>query len=395
MFSTKVGIDKMSLYIPEYFVNMVDLANERGIDPDKFTIGIGQSRMAVPPIWQDIVSMGANAANRILNDNDRAEIDQVIFATESSFDYSKSAATFIHQLLGINKYAKSYEIKQACYAGTAGLNIAINYVRLNPDRKVLVIASDVARYGLKTNAEATQGAGAVAMLVSANPRILTIDPDSYSYTDNQFDFWRPEYASEAMVNGKFSNELYYDVFNQVMQQVSLEVLDNLEAVAFHMPYTKMPIKVLNAYEEVVDDKNASIRIKRWRNHIPAAQDLSRQVGNIYTGALYLSLISMLISDESLKAGDRIGLFSYGSGTVGEFLTATVEPEYLNMLNKDWIITHFYRRRELTVAEYEKMFNETVPQIDGVIEIKTKSSEREFYLALVDEHRRYYRFNQDK
>ncbi|EPI54071.1 hypothetical protein HMPREF1572_01356, partial [Gardnerella vaginalis JCP7275] len=41
---------------------MKDLAIARGIDPNKFTIGIGQSQQAVPPNHQDIVTLGAQAA---------------------------------------------------------------------------------------------------------------------------------------------------------------------------------------------------------------------------------------------------------------------------------------------------------------------------------------------
>ena len=37
----------------------------------------------------------------------------------------------------------------------------------NPESKVLVIASDIAKYGVKSSGESTQGAGSCAMLVSS------------------------------------------------------------------------------------------------------------------------------------------------------------------------------------------------------------------------------------
>ncbi|MDK7260552.1 hydroxymethylglutaryl-CoA synthase, partial [Gardnerella vaginalis] len=82
------------------------------------------------------------------------------------------AATYLHESLGIHAFAKSYEIKEACYGATAALQIACDYVRLRPERKVLVVASDIARYGLATGGEPTQGAGAIAMLISKNPSVL-------------------------------------------------------------------------------------------------------------------------------------------------------------------------------------------------------------------------------
>ena len=39
----KVGIDKINLYIPKNFVDLAKLARHRGIDPDKWTKGIGQN----------------------------------------------------------------------------------------------------------------------------------------------------------------------------------------------------------------------------------------------------------------------------------------------------------------------------------------------------------------
>lgn len=49
---------------------MVELAEARNIDPNKFTIGIGQDKMAFAPITQDSVTMGANAALQILDEED-------------------------------------------------------------------------------------------------------------------------------------------------------------------------------------------------------------------------------------------------------------------------------------------------------------------------------------
>ena len=130
----KIGIDKIGFYGPPYYVDMVDLANERGDDPSKYTIGIGQAQMAVAPLSQDIVSMAVNAALVFLDDEDRAKIDLVVVGTESGFDASKSASVYVHELLGIQPHARSFEVKQACYGATAGIQMAKDYVTLHPDR---------------------------------------------------------------------------------------------------------------------------------------------------------------------------------------------------------------------------------------------------------------------
>lgn len=69
---------------------------------------------------------------------------------------------------------------------------------------------------------------------------------------------------------------------------------------------------------------------RLMDSFTAAKELNANVGNIYTGSLYLSLLSLL-ENGRLKAGDLVGLFSYGSGAMAEFYSANVVEGYENNL----------------------------------------------------------------
>ena len=73
-----------------------------------------------------------------------------------------------------------------------------------------MIAADVAKYDLDSAAEATQGAGAVAMLVSADPALVEIEPATGVFTADVDDFWRPNDRSTAVVDGKLSIVAYLD-----------------------------------------------------------------------------------------------------------------------------------------------------------------------------------------
>lgn len=384
-----VGIDKIGLYVPQYYIEMTELAQARGVEPSKYTIGIGQDKMAVPPLDQDVVAMAANAAASILDEDDRLAIDQVIVGTESAFDYSKSVASYLHELLALHPYCKAYEIKQACYGATAGLQSACDYVRLRPDRKVLVVATDIARYGLGTPGEPTQGAGAVALLISANPRILALDSQSISYTDNQFDFWRPSYSDVALVDGKFSTELYQDCFCQVMASAEKAGLspENWRNVVFHLPFTKMGKKALDALAQK-GSVDAAL-IERWQAAYEPATRLGRQVGNIYTGSLYLSLLSYLTEVEDLAAGDSLGLFSYGSGAVAELFSGTLQAGFREALDLAALKAHLERRQALAVQDYERIFAQRLPQ-EADYQVARQSQEAGFVLDKIDGHRRYYR-----
>lgn len=353
-----VGIDQISFHVPNFYVDMVDLANARNVDPNKFLIGIGQEKMAVNPKSQDIITFATNAAKQILTDDDLNKIDLIIVGTESSIDESKAAAVVLHRLLDIQPFARSFEVKEACYAGTAGLQMALNHVRLHPDKKALVIATDIAKYGLNSGGEPTQGAGAVAILVAANPKILVIHEESLALTQDIYDFWRPTNQAYPLVDGPLSNETYIQSFNQVWntynQQFNQQISD-YQALLFHIPYTKMGKKALQSVLPTADQ----ITQERLLQHYEDSIQYSRQVGNLYTGSLYLGLISLLENSQDLKTTQKIGLFSYGSGAVAEFFTASLVNGYQEHLRHSLHQNLLNERKRLSIEEYEKMFEDSL------------------------------------
>ena len=349
-----IGIDKMSFFSPHQYIDMVDLPNARNEEPDKYLIGIGETEQAVVPPTQDVVTMAANAADQLLTAEERAEIDTIIFATESGIDNSKSAAVYVQRLLGLNEYARTIEMKQACYAGTYGLMQARDYVALHPGSKVLVMASDIARYGLHTPGEVTQGAGAVAMLVTENPRILELNRDNQFMSRDVMDFWRPVYAEEALVDGKYSAEVYREFFRDLWSRYKEKTgrsINDFKAYAFHLPFTKMGLKALrDILPEADEAKQADLL-----NEFEASRVYNKRIGNLYTGSVYLSLYSLLANSEDLAAGDRLGIFSYGSGAEGEFYSAILQPNFRDGLIAGQMDALFEKREYLTIPAYEEVF----------------------------------------
>ena len=199
----KIGIDKLAFATTPYYLAMEDLAQGRNVDPNKYLIGIGQSKQAVVPPTQDVVTLAAAAADKLLDPVERDQVSTVIVATESGIDNSKAAAVYVKHLLKLSDFTRAVEVKEACYSATAALQFARGLVALNPQEKILVIASDIARYGLETGGEVTQGAGAVAMLITANPRVLAIEPTSVAYTKDVMDFWRPLYVLDQRLHRLF------------------------------------------------------------------------------------------------------------------------------------------------------------------------------------------------
>lgn len=387
----KIGIDKINFFTPPTYVDMAELAEAREVDPNKYLIGIGQEKMAVASNTYDIVSMAANAAKEILTEKDKEEIDLILFATETGVDFSKAAATWLHDLLEIQPYARSIELKQACYSGTAGIQLGMGHIALHPKSKVLVLASDIAKYGLNTGGEPTQGAGAVAMLLSSEPKILTIEKENATYTKDIDDFWRPNYSAVPFVDGKYSNEAYLGtleaVWGRYKEQYKAELAD-FEAMLFHVPYTKMGRKALEALEEEMDAETNT----RFNHYYEDAIAYSKIVGNIYTGSLYLSLISLLEQTERLEAGTRIALFSYGSGAVGEFFVGEIEAGYEKHLQKKEHEKMLKERKHLDISAYETMMEKTIDineAGDAEVELENYTS-GDFILSQIKEHKRQYK-----
>ena len=383
-----IGIDKIGFATSPYVLRLKDLAAARDTDPEKLSKGLLLKEQSVAPITEDIVTLAATAADDILTDEDKEAIDMVILATESGIDQSKAAAVFVHGLLDIQPFARSFEMKEACYAATAALDYAKLHVEKFPQSKVLVIASDIAKYGIGTPGEPTQGAGAVAMLISQNPRILSFNDDNVAQTRDVMDFWRPNYATTPFVNGIYSTQQYLDslktTWAEYQKRTGLALTD-FAAVCFHLPYPKLALKGL---KKILDKSVPEEKKDQLQYNFDQSILYSQRVGNIYTGSLFLGLLSLLENDPQLKAGDRIALFSYGSGAVSEIFSANLVPGFEQLLDHKRM-ERLDQRTVLSVSDYERLFYEEVDLDPSGNQVFEPATHQTFALTEIKEHQRTY------
>lgn len=383
-----IGIDKIGFATSPYVLRLKDLAAARDTDPEKLSKGLLLKEQSVAPITEDIVTLAATAADDILTDEDKEAIDMVILATESGIDQSKAAAVFVHGLLDIQPFARSFEMKEACYAATAALDYAKLHVEKFPQSKVLVIASDIAKYGIGTPGEPTQGAGAVAMLISQNPRILSFNDDNVAQTRDVMDFWRPNYATTPFVNGIYSTQQYLDslktTWAEYQKRTGLTLTD-FASVCFHLPYPKLALKGL---KKILDKSVSEEKKDQLQYNFDQSILYSQRVGNIYTGSLFLGLLSLLENDPQLKAGDRIALFSYGSGAVSEIFSANLVPGFEQLLDHKRM-DKLDQRTVLSVADYERLFYEEVDLDPSGNQVFEPATHQTFALTEIKEHQRTY------
>ncbi len=385
---SSVGIDQISFYTSNYFLDLRTLAQLQSTDPDKYYQGIGQEKMGMAAHDEDIVTMAANAAYPLVQNGEGEQISTLLFATETGIDQSKAAGVYVHRLLGLNNNCRVVELKQACYSATAALQMACALVARQPEKKVLVIASDIARYDLNTPGEATQGCGAVAIMVTAQPRILSIDPEVGNYAEDVMDFWRPNYRKTALVDGKYSTKIYLKALKQSWEhfcESSSLAFNDFSHFCYHLPFSRMAQK---AHQHLARVNKSDLTAAELEQQIADTLSYNRIIGNSYTASMYIGLSSLLENCQHNLAGKRIGFFSYGSGCVAEFFSGTIVDGYQSVLFQEQHQAMLDKRQEVSYDEYLNLYYAPDPQDGEVHTIETDTQGR-FRLATISHHKREY------
>lgn len=360
-----VGIDALAFSTSKYFLDLSDFAQHRKADYNKYVLGIGQKQMSVFPPQEDIITMAFDASEKVLQKiDDKNSIDLVIFATESSLDLSKSSGMYIHKFLGLKNECRIMDFKQACYSATGALQLAKSYVKDNVNSKVLIVGSDIVRYVPETSGEPTQGGAAIAIVVSRDPSLASIDQHFGVYSSEVMDFWRPTYSKEALCDGKLSAFTYLKylsiTFEQYLSKSGLQPSD-FACSCYHAPFGKIATK-------------ANKQIFGQENSIDVTNSLQYNsiIGNSCSASLYICLISLLENSPKNFSQQRIGMFSYGSGSVAEYFSVTVLEKYKNMLSKEKSWNMLQSRTQISFDEYE-MFNNYSESISDLSRYKDYSS----------------------
>ncbi|MEU4796697.1 hydroxymethylglutaryl-CoA synthase [Streptomyces sp. NPDC023327] len=382
-----VGIHDLSFSTGGLVLTHAELSKHTGASVAKYHRGIGQKEMSVPTADEDIVTMAADAAAPIIERHGADRIRTVLFATESSIDQSKAAGVYVHSLLDFPSQVRVVELKQACYGATAALQFASALVHRDPAQQVLVLASDVARYDLDTPGEATQGAAAAAMLVSADPALVEINSPSGLYTQDVMDFWRPNYRSTALVDGKKSLAAYLAAVDGAWRDYQDHdglPIEKIHTVCYHQPFTRMAFK---AHQHLLSQAGVQADAAAIEHAIAPTTRYNEVVGNSYTASLYLALGALLEGDGEL-AGETLGFFSYGSGSVAEFFTGQVATNYQAGLRTATHRDAISRRRPIDYSTYRELRTRPL-HTDGGHHVLPHHTQGRYRLAGIQEHQRIY------
>jgi polyketide biosynthesis 3-hydroxy-3-methylglutaryl-CoA synthase-like enzyme PksG len=395
-----------------------ELAAHRQLDRSRFE-NLLMKEKTVPLPFEDPVTFGATAAWPIvagLSPAERDRIELLITCSESGIDFGKSMSTYIHHYLGLSRGCRLFEIKQACYSGTAGLQMAASFVlsQTSPGARALVIATDVSNFVLAGQGETpsgdgsfvepSSGAGAVAMLVSEQPDVFELDIGANGYYGYEvMDTCRPRPDTEEG-NSDLSLLSYLDCCEASFKEYVKRVVDadygsSFDYLVFHTPFGGM---VKGAHRSMMRKlcraTPGAIQLDFERRVQPGLQYCQR-VGNIMGGMVFLALASAIVHGD-VEPARRVGCFSYGSGCCSEFYSGVVTAAGQAKLRAARIGRYLDERYPLSMAEYDSLF-----QSGGAIRFGTRNltldpdfmrgprqaavaEKRLFLTAIRDFHREY-------
>jgi polyketide biosynthesis 3-hydroxy-3-methylglutaryl-CoA synthase-like enzyme PksG len=386
------GIEAINVFGGSVYLDVMQLAKHRQLDTTRFeNLLMKEKTVALP--YEDPVTYGVNAAKPLLDslsDAEKERIELLITCTESGIDFGKSLSTYIHHYLGLNRNCRLFEIKQACYSGTAGFQMAVNFIQsqVSPGAKALVIATDISRFMVTAAgenasedwsfAEPSSGAGAVAILVGENAEVFQVDLGANGYYGYEvMDTCRPIPESEAG-DSDLSLLSYLDCCENAFLQYQKRVIDvdyqqTFHYLAFHTPFGGM---VKGAHRTMMRKMTrvAPREIEAdFQQRVLPGMLYCQRVGNIMGATVFLSLVST-IDQGQFEHPKRIGCFSYGSGCCSEFYSGVVTPTGQKRQQRFQIERQLNERYQLSMDEYEALMRGS-----GAVKFGTRNVKLDFQI----------------
>jgi hydroxymethylglutaryl-CoA synthase len=449
----KVGIDSIAFDIPQLYLPITTLAENRNIEPEKLIKGLGLHKMSFLDVHQDVVTMASNAALKLIQQENLSpkEINRIYVGTESGVDSSKPVASYVLSNLEMIFGDASFrncdvvDMTFACIGAIDALQNCVDFIRLNPTKKAIIIASDNAKYDLNSTGEYTQGAGSIAMLITSNPRILSFSHEVGVSTQGVFDFFKPRryftkedalqlennpewneileneiaiYKEQPVFDGQYSNQCYINRITEAYAHYKSEsnqtgkCYENWINILMHLPYcfqgrrtfieifAKENAELLeNQVGETTKDKIKALAkspeyLALVHEKIYPSEIASGQIGNIYTGSIFLGLLSTLcfhFQQKSNLTNKKFGFIAYGSGSKSKVFEAEVADDWESAISKVNLFEILENCTAIDFTTYEKLHKKELKQSVG-------TPKNEFYLDSIENENpvlvgaRYYKYS---
>ncbi|AZA84824.1 hydroxymethylglutaryl-CoA synthase [Chryseobacterium lactis] len=408
------GIEAADYYVPGLYLEIKELAEKRGIEPAKLEKGLGLHKMALPDVHEDAATFAAEALLKLIKNYhiNPKEIARVYLGTESAVDAAKPTASYAVQMVekvlegefGERSFKNCdvVDMTFACVGGVDALHNALDFVRVNPDKKAVVIASDYAKYELASSGEYTQGGGAVALLVSSKPDLLVIENNWGVASESVFDFFKPRrqykkedlisapenypdhievFTDEPVFDGQYSNQCYQDRIREAYHHYKeitgqQKPYENWKYIIFHLPYAFHGKRVFTeiyslenglSYETPEEQKTVAKSenyLQLINDKIEKTQRASSEIGNMYTASVFMAFLSALqisFNENEELSGTEIGFVGYGSGSKSKVFAGKVSENWKKVVEKWNLFENLNNRTPIDFDTYEKLHRKQLKQ----------------------------------
>lgn len=414
----KIGIDSLAFDLPKIHLPIKTLATVRNIEPEKLEKGLGLLNMTIPDVHQDSVVFAANAVSKLLVKEkiNPKDITRIYVGSESGVDSAKPIGSYIVSLMesqfGENSFSECdvVDFTFACIGGVDALQNCIDFIRVNPDKKAIVATTDIAKYDLESTGEYTQGAGALAMLVAKNPKLIAFENLWATNTKGVFDFFKPRrtiskeaitgnsnnepwfgilekeieaYQDQPVFDGQYSNQCYMDRTREAyfsfkkLKNTTETLYNEWENIIMHLPYSFQGRRMLSEIfaldsnsKTIVADPNSTEYQNQLKNiskspaykafvnqKLMPAEIASSNIGNLYTGSIFMALLSTLCyhyKNENTIIGSKFGFLAYGSGSKSKVFEGEIQPNWEDVIANQNLFESIEKSTPININTYTQL-----------------------------------------
>jgi hydroxymethylglutaryl-CoA synthase len=361
MSNTAAGITRYGVYIPSTRLPLAMIHGGR--------VKEGGPEKAVAGFDEDSITMAVTAAADCLQGMERKQIDGLYFASTTSPFREKQAAAFVAKALDLRSDISTIDFGGTLRAAAAALQAAINAVKADPAKQILVVASDSRLAAPRSPIESNFGDAAAAFLIGSDSVIATLE-DSYAIADEIYDTWRSD-------TDKFVRS-WEDRF-----VITHGYQDNLvKAGKALLEKQKRPAKDYSKAVLYAPDARSLASAAKALGFAPdkIQEALFGKVGNC--GAAFAPLL-FIAALEQAKQGDHLFLGFYGDGA--EVLAITVQKNSFKAHHSiAWYLKRgkalrsydsYLKSRHLEAGEFDRRGGDGVP---ATVHFRERDSDISFH-----------------
>jgi 3-hydroxy-3-methylglutaryl CoA synthase len=355
-----VGIEKINAYPGSMSLDLGALCAARNRDAGELRDYLMIDERSVIPPWEDTVTLAANAAAPMLTEADRQAIGLLIVGTETSLDQEKPISSWLHGALGLPGHCRNFEIKHACYGATGAIQMAAAWLAsgLARGRKALVVSADSSLLGLNEPYEPVMGACACAALLSGTPRLVEYELEPTGvHAHDVSDVIRPTPRLE-MGNSETSIYSYMELLVSAYASYESQWPDrpdfdtHFAKHVYHVPFGGICWRAHRTLLAQFSDVSPAQARAHFQRKVEPSLIHNRRIGGSYGASTLIALIGLCDAANDLEAGDRVGVYAYGSGACGEFYGVRIAPAFRAAANEADLRAQLDARQPVAVETYE-------------------------------------------